>query len=154
MMGLLREDIVQEARRWLGTPYRSRHYPVMGQACDCASFLLGVGLGAGVFAPGTRMPVYAADRHLHRSDEAYREQLRAHGFVEIAPANAQLGDVLLLVMGQHQPASHTAIVTDCNDAPTRIVHASRPVGRVCEHGIDARWRGRVRFAFRFPGIDA
>lgn len=149
-----RENIVREALEWRGTPYKSRHYPVAGQACDCASFLLGVGMGAGRIPKGTRLPTYAADRHLHRSDEAYREQLIKMGFPEIPKEQARIGDVLLLVMGRTQPASHTAIVTAWDERPSRIAHASRPIGRVCEHRLDAAWWARVRFAFRFPGVDA
>lgn len=154
MSQTMRAALVREALDWVGTPYRSRHYPVKGAGCDCASFLLGVAMGAGVVPVGTRLPAYAPDRHLHRTDEAYREALLRMGFTEIRTDQAAPGDVLLLVMGRHQPASHTAIVTACQAGRLRIAHASRPVGKVCAHAADSAWLARVRYAFRFPGVGA
>jgi cell wall-associated NlpC family hydrolase len=147
-----RDDIVREALTWVGTPYKGLHYPVKGQGCDCASLLLGVGLGVGIFPPGTRLPTYTMDRHLHRSDEAYRAELARQGFTEIPVSGAGPGDVLLHVMGRGQPASHAAILVGAQQGPPRIVHASRSVRRVCVHRIDSHWAARVRFAFRFPGV--
>lgn len=148
----IRGRVIAEALRWVGTPYRSRCYPVRGErgGCDCASILLGIAVGAGLVRDDTPLPVYSADRHLHRSDETYRETLRDLGFTEIPAAEAQPGDVLLLVMGRGQPASHSGVLVE----PDRIVHAYQTTGKVCVMRLDARWRARIRFAFRFPGVPA
>lgn len=148
-----RDELVIEARAWCGTPYKSKHYPIRQQGCDCASFLLGVGIGAGIFPKGTRLPVYAADRHLHKSDEAYHHELMKAGFVPVKPMDAQPGDAILYVMGSGQPASHTAVITECKDGvPCRHVHAYRSVGKVCETRINTAWLKRARFAYQFPGV--
>lgn len=146
----VRDRIVDEALRWVGTPYKSRHYPVRGHGCDCASLLLGVAMGAGLVPQGTPLPTYSADRHLHKSDEAYRAAMRAQGFTEIDPAAAELGDALLFVMGGNQPASHAGIVVETD--PLYIVHAYQPMRRVAQYRIDDGWRKRLRYAFRFPGV--
>ncbi len=147
-----REDIIHEARDWLGTPYRSRHYPVKGEACDCASFLLGLLLALGQVPPGTKLPAYSPSRHLHRSDEAYRHELLAHGFQEIPKAEAGLGSVILMVVGERQPASHAAVVTAVEARPTEVVHAHQPSGRVIASRLDWKLWSRTRFAFEFPGL--
>ncbi|RCX32085.1 NlpC/P60 family protein [Thioalbus denitrificans] len=145
-----RERILTEAVTWAGTPYRSRHYPVKGPTggCDCASYILGVAMGAGLVPEGTPLPTYSADRHLHQSDERYREELRALGCTEIPVEQANPGDVLLFVVLGRRPASHTAILLH----GLRMAHAYETTGKVSINGIDAGWQRRLRFAFRLPGV--
>jgi NlpC/P60 family putative phage cell wall peptidase len=148
----LRALIVAEARTWKGTPYQSQAYPRKGLGCDCATLIAGVAMSVGLVAPDSPIDYYSPDRHLHRSDEEYRRRLAALGFIEIRPAVAQPGDVILFVMGERQPASHSAIVTESENRPNRMLHAYRTVGRVVENRIDPTWWARARFAFRFPGV--
>lgn len=145
------QRIVDIARAWKGTPYRKNHYPIRGEGCDCASFLLGVMIDAGLAPIGTPLPAYAQDRHLHRTDEAYLRALMHAEFSLISPSQVEVGDLLLFVMGTGQPASHSGIVTEIDHLmPSRMVHAYSTVGKVSENRIDARWLARLRFAFRFP----
>jgi hypothetical protein len=59
------------------------------------------------------------------------------------------GDILLLAV----PLSpcHLALVSELAGVLT-MIHASGPIGRVVEHGIDAVWEGRIRGVYRFPGL--
>ncbi len=151
----MRTAIVDAALAWVGTPYVSRAYPRKGLCCDCATLLPGIGMELGIFPSDLSIPAYSADRHLHRSDEAYREALLELGFMAIAPAAALPGDVLLQVIGARLPASHAGIVIECSEArPTWWVHASNRGGleRVARMRLDeANWTA-MRFAFRYPGI--
>lgn len=66
---LQRASVVQEARRWLGTPYHHRA-SVLGVGVDCALLLREAFAGAGLmsrFDPGN----YTCDWHLHRGEEKY-----------------------------------------------------------------------------------
>lgn len=146
-----RDRIVTESLQWIGTPYKSRHYPVRGHGCDCASLLLGVAMGAGLVPDGTPLPAYSADRHLHKSDEAYLATLVRLGFTQIDASHARAGDVLMFVMGSSQPASHTAILVE--DEPAYMVHAYQSMRRVARYRIDDAWRRRLRYALQFPGAN-
>ncbi len=149
---MTRGDIVTEARDWVGTPYRSRHYPVKGEACDCASFLLGLLIELHSVPRGTKLPAYSPNRHLHKTDEAYRTHLLVHGFQEIPKAEAGLASVILMVVGERQPASHAAVVTEVAERPTQLVHAHQPSGQVIASRVDWKLWSRTRFAFEFPGV--
>jgi len=152
----IRARLVAAALAWVGTPYRDRHYPRRGIGCDCVTLLMGVGLDAGLFPPDLPMPVYSSQRHRHRSDEAFLAGLLKHGFTRLPPAAALPGDVLLEVLGRGLPSSHANIVVAHDGTrPRWIVHASNQNGinRVCRYRLDDRHWSRVRFAFRFPGVD-
>lgn len=152
---ITRAALVAAAIAWEGTPYVAQAYPRRGLCCDCATFLPGVGMDAGIFPPDMPIPAYSANRHLHRSDEAYRDALRALEFTEIEPPAAQPGDVLLEVVGERQPASHSGIVIERDAArPIGLIHAVNRGGlaRVCRMRINAAHWARVRYAFAFPGV--
>jgi len=151
----LRGRIVSEAMTWIGTPYRREHRAVKGPTggCDCASLLAGVAIGAGILRPDYVLAPYSSDRHLHRMDEAYRARMLGAGFAAIDIDNAALGDVLLFVVGDRQPASHAGIVVEMHGGRAeRIVHAYLTLRQVATRRIDERWRRQIRFAFRFPGV--
>lgn len=145
-----RDEIISEALTWVGTPYIKKGTPIKGKSSDCASLLLGVGKAVGIFSEPSQMPPYQSNRHLFKTDQEYVAQLIAHGFTQINPKEAQAGDVVLFVMGNSQPASHTAILVE-ND---RMVHAWQTVRKVALNRFDERWRKRARYAFRFPGIES
>jgi NlpC/P60 family putative phage cell wall peptidase len=135
------EALVTEARRWLGTPFRHQGR-IRGEGVDCIGLVLepARALGLTDYRPGaySRLP----------DAGTLRREVARH-LVTVAKAEMRQGDILLLAA----PLSpcHLALIGELAGALT-MIHASGPIGRVVEHGIDATWEGRIRGVFRFPGL--
>ena len=139
-----REEIIVEARRWIGTPYRHQA-SLLGVGCDCLGLVRGVWrelIGPEPEAPGA----YTRDW----AEASAREQLAEAGmrhFTHIDPALFDAGDVLLFRWREHVPAKHLAIVTSASS----MVHAHDGAS-VCEVALSPWWRRRLAFAFSFPTL--
>lgn len=141
----LSDRVVLAARRWVGTPYRHQA-SMAGVGSDCLGLVRGVYrelFGAEPELP----PAYTPDWAEACRAETLADAARRH-LIEIAPAAAEPGDVLLFAFSPRSPAKHCAIQV----APGRMIHAYDP-HPVAEVSIVPWWRARLRFAFRFPGID-
>lgn len=138
----MREQIIAEARAWIGTPY-CHQASLRGVGCDCLGLLRGV-WRAVYDAEPELTPAYAPDWAEASGEEKLAEAARRH-MAEVAPNDAAPGDVLLFRWRPHLPAKHAAILT----APGRMIHAYDGAA-VCEVHFAPFWRRRVAFAFRFP----
>lgn len=113
-----RQRLVEEARRWLGTPYKHRG-AVLGAGCDCVQLLIQSSLAAGLIDDADAAGKYTCDWHLHRSEERYLEGLeRFAARVDDSEDKlidrprdftAETGDILMFQVGR--TFSHSAIVT-------------------------------------------
>lgn len=117
--------VVEEARKWLGTPYHNGAR-VLGSGVDCAQLLACAFVSAGVLAPFTP-DRYASDWHLHRGEEKYlgeveryaslvdpdRRSIKERGNEFFAPP----AEVLMLRNGR--TFSHSVLVTEW----PRVIHA-------------------------------
>ena len=143
-MPLVRDDIVAETRRWIGTPYRHQA-SVKGAGCDCLGLVRGV-WRAVVGAEPERAPPYAPDwaeaSGIESLAAAAARHLTAIPCDEWAP-----GDVVLFRWRANLPAKHAAIIT----APGLMVHAHDGAA-VAEVVLAPWWRRRLAYAFRFPGV--
>ena len=140
-----RDEIVEAARDWIGTPYRHQASK-KGVGTDCLGLLRGV--WREVIGPEPQsVPPYSPDWAEALGQETLLETARAH-MVEIAPGEAVAGDVLLFRMGLGHPAKHCAIVS----GEGRIIHAYW--GRsVCETRLVPWWTRRIAAAFSFPDLE-
>lgn len=118
-MSATREDVVAEARTWVGTPYHHAAN-IKGVGVDCAFLLIEVYCGLGV-APRFDPRPYKAQWFLHRGETIYLDWLAKYAHQVEAP---QPGDVLMFNFGRH--AAHGAIVIDADT----MVHAYMTAGRV------------------------
>lgn len=143
-MTIDRSAIIAEARSWIGTPYRHQA-SLKGVGCDCLGLVRGVWRALHGGEP-ERMPVYAPDWAEANGEERLAAAARRH-LIEIAPADAQPGDVLLFRWRPHLPAKHAAILV----SPDRMIHAHDGAA-VAEVHCAPFWRRRVAFAFRFPDV--
>jgi NlpC/P60 family putative phage cell wall peptidase len=136
-----RDLIVAEARAWIGTPYRHAA-SLKGVGCDCLGLVRGVWRALLGDEPEIAPP-YAADWAEAGGRETLRDAARRH-LVEIEPAQAGPGDVLLFRWRDGLPMKHAGIVV----APGRMVHAhdGAAVAEV-DFGL---WERRIAAAFRFP----
>ncbi len=140
-MPFTREDVIAEARTWLGTPWHHQA-AVKGAGCDCIGFVRGV---AEAFVGPVPIALdYTPTWHLYRAEPrmylGFKERCE-----EIDPDDALPGDILLFGAGKG-PAHHCAFLAPGDG----LIHCYQEAGRVVEHGFSPTWRPRVRHAFRFP----
>jgi NlpC/P60 family putative phage cell wall peptidase len=117
-----RRLVVEEARSWLGTPYRVAAN-VKGAGIDCAMILIEVYAAAGVIEWRDPRP-YPPDYYLHNKSPRYLNEVGMHA-VEITREQANIGDTILFKFG-HAPA-HSGIIIDMTNLT--MVHSYK--GRGC-----------------------
>lgn len=132
-----REELVREARSWVGT--RFRHQGRTRNGVDCIGLLV-----CSARAVGLEL-VDRTDYARRPDGRQLAAELRAQ-LVPIELAAALPGDVLLLSFDRSP--GHVALVSDAG-----LIHAAALLRRVVEHRMDELWRGRVRGAFRFRELE-
>ncbi len=145
---MTRDEIVADARLWVGTPY-VHQARVRGVGSDCIGVIGGIARDRGTpeGLAWERDPA-AHDYGPIPNPRRLLEQC-AHWLDRIATTDAVAGDVLLMRFTD-DPQHFALLVT-----PTYIVHASQMVvGRVVETRLDDAWRNRVVRAYRYRGISA
>jgi NlpC/P60 family putative phage cell wall peptidase len=111
-----REDIIAEAKTWLGTPYHHQG-AVKGAGVDCAQILIEVYFAVGL-ADKPDVGYYPSDWMLHRSEERYLGWVEQY-CKEIPQELADDGDIVLFKFGRC--FSHSGIISNY----PRIIHAQR-----------------------------
>lgn len=135
-----RQRLVDEARRWLGTPYHHRA-SLIGVGCDCVQLLIQASLAAGLIDDPDAAGRYTCDWHLHRGEERYLAGLERFSVrideddlpLKDRPKDftVEMGDILMWRVGR--TFSHSAIVTSW----PFIIHSYLPsiiVEEVTVHG--------------------
>nr|WP_047579546.1 NlpC/P60 family protein [Methylobacterium sp. ZNC0032] len=141
---MTRDEIVEAARLWLGTPYHHQA-SLRGVGCDCLGLVRGVWrdlCGAEPEMPPPYSPSWAESLRQETLALAAERHLRP-----IAIAEARPGDVLLFRWRAHLPAKHCAILS----APDRLIHAHDGAA-VAEVAFTPWWRRHLSHAFSFPGV--
>ncbi len=138
-----RAAIVAHARAWIGTPYHHQASRI-GTGTDCLGLIRGI-FRALYGREAQSIPGYARDWAEGAAEETMLHAARHH-LVEMAPATAAAGDVLIFRYRQRYIAKHAAILT----GPT-IIHAIEGAP-VCEVPLTPWWRRRIAGTFSFPGV--
>ncbi|MGB8437639.1 MAG: NlpC/P60 family protein [Burkholderiales bacterium] len=134
-------DVVTTARTYLGVPWRHQGRSRLG--LDCAGLVVLIG------------------RELELSDHdrtGYSRHAQGLGFVDafreamdsVPLASMRLGDVLLFA-DEAYPC-HCGILSEARGTP-HFLHAHAPRRKVMEEPLSAEWRQKLRFAFRFRGLE-
>ena len=138
-----REQVVTEARAWLGTPFRHQGRTKFG--CDCIGFPWGVAKALNLLedidldSPKVKPYLgYGKAPIPSKFLGALKEHLVKIELVEVLPAD------LILFRGKLYP-NHLTIATEHG-----IIHCDAKFGRVVEHSLDAKWKAKRLCAFRFP----
>lgn len=138
-----RDDIIAEARSWIGTPYRHQA-SLKGVGCDCLGLVRGVWRAVIGEEPEVAPP-YVPGWAEAGGDEALARAAFRH-LVPTALAQVLPGDVVLFRWRATMPAKHAAILT----SGALMVHAHDGAS-VAEVAFAPWWRRHLAFAFRFPG---
>lgn len=144
-MKTFEDDVVAEARRWIGTPYRHQA-SLRGAGADCLGLLRGV--WRAVIGPEPEaMPAYSRDWSEASGEE--RLMLAARRWLEeLAVDPPHPGDVLLFRMRDGSVAKHLGIVGQ-GGRQASLIHAYSGHG-VVESPLSAPWTRRIAGRFRFP----
>lgn len=144
-MSAVSEQIVGEARAWVGTPYRHQA-SCKGAGADCLGLLRGVWRAVYGVEP-ERVPAYSADWSEPQGEErlwaAARRRLISKGLED-----ASVGDVVLFRMREQGVAKHLGIVSALGSTP-KFIHAYSGHG-VVESPFSEPWARRVVARFEFP----
>lgn len=132
----MRNDIITEARSWIGT--RWRHQGRNASGIDCVGLIIRVGNDLGIFEHECR--TYTR-RTVGKRFDAYFEEA---GMTRLPFARAQPGDVV--VTSDNSFPCHCGILTDKG-----FVHAYAARKRCLEEPIDI-WRDRIICAMAWPGV--
>ena len=144
-----RPDVVDAALAWRGTPYRHQQ-SLIGVGADCLGLLRGVWREVQGAEPEP-VPAYVPDWAEVCGEERMLDAARRN-LIEIDPARAPRGAVLMFRMAAGACVKHCAILTEPPHAAephARMVHAYW--GRaVVESWIGPWWRRRLAATFAFP----
>jgi NlpC/P60 family putative phage cell wall peptidase len=105
----MRTTIIALARTWLGTPYHHQA-SMKGVGTDCIGLVRGI--WRELYGPEPQaLPAYTRDWAEAHGREMLLEAARRH-LIEVPPAKAQPGDVLIFRWRRTTPAKHCAILAE------------------------------------------
>ena len=139
-----RADVVAEARRWIGTPYRHQASR-RGAGCDCLGLLRGIWRAPQGAEPEV-VPPYTADWAEPARDELLWRAARRN-LAEKPRDAAAPGDVILFRMRDGAVAKHLGVQAETGAAAS-FVHAYSGHA-VVESALSAPWRRRIVARFEF-----
>ncbi len=140
-----RADVVAEARRWIGTPYRHQA-SCRGAGCDCLGLLRGIWRALHGAEPEP-VPPYTPDWSEPAREEVLWRAARRN-LAEKSLGAVAAGDVILFRMRDGAVAKHLGVQAETGAAAS-FVHAFSGHG-VVESPLGAPWRRRIAARFEFP----
>ena len=132
-----RDDVVQEARDWIGTPFKHQGR-LKGVGIDCAGLIIGV-------AHALQLSTFDYTSYSHLPDGITLRRLLTTHLCPILSYQAQAGDIVLMRFDA-QP-QHVGILS-----PEGIIHAYAQVRRCVEHRFDTLWQSRLVSAYAYPAL--
>lgn len=139
-----RQDIVDEARSWRAV--RWKHMGRSRSGLDCVGLVICTAVQLDLAEPEVDLRAYP-----RRPDGTFIDNFRKH-MLEIKPADAGLGDVLIFADSGHP--CHCGIRTEKHGTPA-VIHAHVRRRQVIEEPLDQALSviGRPIFAFTFYGLE-
>ena len=139
------QDIVCEARRWIGTPYRHQASTI-GSGTDCLGLIRGVWRNL-IGAEPEQIPPYTEDW-----SEPSREEVLINAalrWLNPKPLSSNgLGEVVVFRMRRDGIAKHLGITSELAGQPT-IIHSYTNHG-VVETSLSMPWQRKIVGRFAFP----
>lgn len=134
-------DVVATARGYLGVPWRHQGRSRLG--LDCAGLIVLTGRDLGL--SDHDRTGYSRHAQGLQFVDAFREAMDPVPLSRMTP-----GDVLLFA-DEAYPC-HCGIVSEARGVP-HLIHAHALRRKVMEEPLSAEWRAKLRFAFRFRGLE-
>lgn len=128
--------VIDEARRWVGVPFRHQGRDYGG--IDCVGLPIVVGQSLGLFDQRLDISNYG-----RLPTGELTERLREH----CRPLPAAVPGALV-VIAWTTLAAHVAVCTGHT-----LIHAYESVGRVVEHGYRGRWVRMTHSVWGLPGVE-
>lgn len=135
-------DVVADARRWIGTPYRHGG-STLQVGCDCLGLVRGIWRRLYGCEP-EHVPVYSADWAEAGQGDPLVQAARRH-MAEKAVRDMGEGDLIIFRWREAMAAKHLGIVTDAD----HFIHAYEG-HRVMESALVPQWRKRIAAVCTFP----
>lgn len=138
-----REDIVREARVWLGTKWQHQGRTIQG--IDCAGLIALVGMKLGLTS-------HNPTDYPRRPDGTFVKHFQAH--LNQKPVNkAKTGDVLVFAESGHGYACHCGIQGVKYGKPS-VIHAHAHRRKVMEETLEQAKSviGTPIYCFEYPGV--
>lgn len=133
-------ELIAEARRWLGTPYR--HQGRDRHGFDCVGYVIHVAANLGI------MP-----RNLSRTNYGRLPQPELLTQIEAncLPANAPGPGTLILIRWEiDKRPSHCALCS--GETLLHTYQSPQGPGKAVEHGYRGKWLRRTVSVWRLPGV--
>lgn len=129
------EDVITEARSWIGVPFR--HQGRSRRGVDCVGLPIMIGESLGLLPPRFEITDYG---RLPSLELAARVQSHCQPIPAAVPGS-------LIVIAWTKIAAHVAICTG-----ETMIHSYESVGRVVEHGYRGRWVRMTHSVWALPGV--
>lgn len=141
-MTVTRQDIVDTARKALGTKWRHQGR-LVPNGVDCVGLVLWTArqLGLSNYEP----PAYQRNAQWNQFVGYFREHMP-----EVRIADIKIGDVL--IFRQNVFPCHCGIVTQVGKDP-KFIHSYLMRRKVVEERLTPGWLKLVRNAFEYPGVE-
>ena len=140
------QDIVIQARTWLGTPFHHQAR-LKGKGCDCLGLIVGVVDELGLKdIHGQPLAAYDEVTYSREPDGAYLTQKLTALLEEVPFTEAQAGDLALFTVRDNP--QHMALLTDY-EGTLGMIHCYAQARRVVEHRLDDDWKSRLVKVFRW-----
>ncbi len=137
-MSATRNQIIEEARSYIGTPYHHQGR-IKGVGVDCAGVVVGI---------NTKFELTSHDVKGYKPSPhngLLQQALADAGFKKKLRTQLQAGDCLLMQFtGEPQ---HLAVFTG-----ESIIHSYSKIKKVVEHRLSGVWKARVVAVYDFPGV--
>lgn len=134
-----RQDIIEQARRYLGTPFR--HQGRNAEGMDCVGLLIRVGKDLNLIDPEYDYLRYGNANAPNLLLDEMRRMLKWK-----PTRRRESGDILVFSLPYYP--CHTAIYTG-----EGIIHAYNAVNKVVENRIDASWIRHLSVCFAIRGLE-
>lgn len=140
-----RTQVVEEARKWLGVPWK--HQGRSRQGLDCAGLIV-------VVAQALKLSTFDSSDYGRIPDGISILQICKDNLVELpkyVPMKA--GQILLMKFERHP--QHLGIVGDYSvPGEVSLIHSYAGSRKCTEHRLDSIWTSRILYKFDYPGVEA
>jgi NlpC/P60 family putative phage cell wall peptidase len=148
-MTITRDQIVAEARTWIGTPFVHQAH-LKGIGADCLGMVAGVAVALGIYPPDSWATIWKPRAGYGLVPHGGELEAVCQEYLLPLQSMPHPGDVALMRFAQEP--QHLGIITPYQHGGLAMVHAYSRAGRVVEHRMAQVWEARVWGYFRFPGV--